>query len=147
MERSRQQRSSSRKRHAFPSFGVRLRFASLLIVLSVFVAFGLRLSHMLLVQHVICEHGHLVDEGRTSAIQETARGADPRDNADDHDAGNLDDHDHCDVMSVLHGSDSFSITPSVTKLWWIELLGIEEARATFPMAVIVLAPKTSPPVG
>lgn len=123
-----------------------MRIASLLVVLSVFVAFGTRLSHMLLVQHAICEHGHLVDEPRVTTHQDKVRDVDPADHAQDRDPNNKDDHDHCDVMSVLHRSDGRLVIPSVTTLCWFELPGIQEAHESAPIDVITLAPKGSPPV-
>lgn len=122
-----------------------MRIASLLVIISVFVAFGSRLSHMLLVQHAICEHGHLVDERRVTTHQDKVRDVDPADHAKDRDT-NKDDHDHCDVMSVLHRSDGCLVFPSITTLCWIVLPGIQEARESPPIDVIMLAPKGSPPV-
>lgn len=149
------QRWSRRERRGFASFsvGVRARVASMLVIISVLVAFGMRLSHMLLVHHAICEHGHLIDERRTTTNHEkvrasaVVRGSDLGDDAQDRDAGNgEDDDDHCDVMSVLHRNDGSSIIPCVTTLCWFDPVGIEEARETHPIDVIMLAPKSSPPV-
>jgi len=124
---------------------MRVRVATLLVVLSVLFAFGMRLSHMLLVQHVICEHGHLVDEHKTATTDKKHRASVPTDRVEDQDTGNLDEHDHCDVMSVLHRSDGVSIISSVMMLSWLDPIGIQEARETLPIDVIALAPKSSPP--
>lgn len=126
--------------------GLRVRLAGLLVVLSVLLSFGVRLSHMLLVQHVICEHGHLVDERKTAAQHDEVQSAKLRFQAEDQDADKDDDHEHCDVMSVLYAGDDVSNTPYVTTLVWIEPLGLREARQTPPIDVIWLAPKASPPL-
>jgi hypothetical protein len=149
MDQSMQKRVSPRKRRLFDSFsfslGIRLRLASLLVFLSVFFAFGARLSHMLLVQHAICEHGHLVDEHRPETKLQKIRGADPIAQDADRDANNTDEHDHCDVLSVWHHNKDVSIIPHLETLSWIEPLGLRKASQSQPIDIIALAPKSSPP--
>ncbi|HRI64781.1 MAG TPA: hypothetical protein PK156_11085 [Polyangium sp.] len=147
MKRSTQKPSSKRERRAIASFlfGLRLRVATSLIIIGVLFGFGLRVSHMLLVQHVVCAHGHLVDEPKTTSTHPKVRDVDSSDHAEDYDAENVDEHEHCDVMSVHHRGDGFSIIPWATTLCWIEPVGINAARQTNPIEVLVLAPKNSPP--
>lgn len=147
MARPTQKRLSRRKSPAFArlSMGIRVRIAGLLVILGVLLSFGLRLSHMLLVQHVVCEHGHLVDERQTKTLQLDVRNDELRIQAGDHDGDKGDEHDHCDVMSILYRSDDVSITPSLTTLSWLERIGLQAAPPTFPIDIITLAPKASPP--
>ena len=125
--------------------GLRVRVAGLLVILGVLLSFGLRLSHLLLVQHVVCEHGHLVDERKTKSLQRDVRNDEPRVQPEDHDGDQGDEHDHCDVMSLLYRADHVSNTPSLTTLSWLERLGLQAAPPTFPIELITLAPKGSPP--
>lgn len=146
-------RLSLRKRRTFASFshGIRVRLAGLLVIVSVLFAFGARLSHMLLVQHAICEHGHLVDaqdaqdEHRKESKLRKVRSAEPIAQDEDREANNADEHDHCDVLSVWHHNEDVAVVAPTKTLSWIETLGLQEASSSRPIDIIALAPKGSPP--
>lgn len=147
-------RLSSRARRTFASFshGIRVRLASLLVIVGVLFAFGARLSHMLLVQHAICEHGHLVDtrvdtrdEHRKETSLQQVRSSDSIAQDDDRNANNTDEHDHCDALSVWHYSDDITVIPPIKTLSFLESLGLQEASQAQPIDIIALAPKSSPP--
>jgi hypothetical protein len=107
-----------------------------------------RLAHMLLVEHVVCEHGDLVDEGHhgshDGAVADArAREVDATLDAESTDAA---DHDHCDVASILHRVDLDVVvgvdSALLAYLQPLRLTAGAEVRLASPLD---LAPKGSPP--
>jgi hypothetical protein len=143
----------SRERRSF-SRGIRVRLASFFVIVSVLFAFGARLSHMLLVQHAICQHGHLVDsvdsrdaqdEHRKESKLQKVQSADSIAQDEDREANNTDEHDHCDVLSVWHHHEDVAAIAPIKTLSWIERPGLQKASPSQPIDIIALAPKSSPP--
>lgn len=105
---------------------------------------------MLLIEHVVCDHGELVDEaGHLPSRDAAARSADEAREAgaalgvDRTDQG---DHDHCDAASILHRAD-VDVSPLVDSalLSHLEPTFLSEGTEVRLASPLELAPKGSPP--
>ena len=102
--------------------------------------------HLLLVQHVACEHGELVEVARPRAAAAVTRDSSPLpDRLDAADVGGS-DHAHCDVLALRHRPGDVAPTVGAPSLLTIaprvSLTGCGESR---PVPLLSLAPKSSPP--
>jgi hypothetical protein len=120
--------------------------AFLLVALTLVLAQGSRLGHMLLIQHSVCEHGDLVE----GAHHAEAADASP-DRTDTQGAGETGsdydgNHDHCDAAAILHRVDLTTPTIACAPLLYVEPAGGGSERAEIrAVSPIDLAPKASPP--
>jgi len=121
----------------------------LLIALGLLIAQGPILLHLLLVQHVTCEHGELVEvrRPRVSSRHAGHRIA-KRSDAPTLTEGTADrpGHDHCDVVAMRHRIPDVAPPVAAASLVWVELATIDGARAEQrAVPILSLAPKGSPP--
>jgi hypothetical protein len=118
----------------------------MLVAIGLLVLQAPSLFHLLLVSHTTCEHGELV---------ELPAGSEPHVSADDHDRSReradrghpeKQGHDHCDALAVRHRPADVApplVAPSLLTIAPAILLG--ESAESRPLAVLALAPKSSPP--
>lgn len=103
---------------------------------------------MLLIEHVVCEHGDLVDEGHHASREGAVAAAQAHEagaalGAESTDAG---DHDHCDAASILHRVDlDVSVRVDSALLAHIEPRRLTAGAEARPASPLDLAPKGSPP--
>ncbi len=121
----------------------------LLIALGLLIAQGPILLHLLLVQHVTCEHGELVEVRRAHVSSRHAvhRIAKPSD-ASTLTEGSADrpGHEHCDVVAMRHGLPEVAPPVAAASLVWVALATIDGERAEQrAVPILSLAPKGSPP--
>ena len=135
-------------------------WGALLVALGLLIAQGPMLLHLLLVQHATCEHGELVEVSTTAAPrrpvvaapsaaseQAVARAGGPLRERLDAADGNGSGHDHCDVLGVRHRPTELVPTVVAPSLLSLELSPSLSARLEArPVALLALAPKSSPPV-
>ena len=119
--------------------------------LAVTAAVLLRFAEPVLVDHTICEHGELIHRALVARAhseakpQATGRGA--ADDGEDRRAGGS-DHDHCDALAVRHVSQEMpALIQPASLLLEIAYEDVADAEPERPVAVLVEAPKTSPPAG
>jgi hypothetical protein len=116
---------------------------ALLIALGLLLAQGPLLLHLLLVRHVACEHGELVEQAAPAhAIARESGPAHDRVDAAAPGSG----HEHCDVLAVRHCPGDVAAPIVAPSLLCIEPPASLCARGeTRPVALLSLAPKSSPP--
>jgi hypothetical protein len=117
-----------------------------LIALGLLLAQGPMLLHLLLVRHVTCEHGELVELAPPQADPAVTRESGPLpDRLDAADAGGS-DHAHCDILAVRHRPGDVAPGVGAPSLLCVapraSLSGRGESR---PVPLLALAPKSSPP--
>jgi hypothetical protein len=112
--------------------------------------------HLLLVQHRTCEHGELVEvavakaapaagTSVTSVSSATGRSDQPQIEQSRADGAG---HDHCDALAVRHRLPDLGPSIGPATLLLITPVATESDRAeTRPVALLALAPKSSPPAG
>jgi hypothetical protein len=124
-----------------------------LLALGLLLAQGSWLLHALLVRHTLCEHGELVhDDGARATLDDAAHAAleggarEARLTAGDAPAGDDDEHAHCDLRSLVHrgGEVGPSVAPASLLRFAPPAPG-GGARAFQAIALLDLAPKSSPP--
>lgn len=125
--------------------GHRRPVAFLLIVLGVLLMQGSTLLHLLIVPHVACEHGELVEVHSTPSRPVAV----PRDahdvRLDPADASGF-DHHHCDVLAVRCGPVAAPPFIAPPCLLFIEIAAsLSERAEARPVPLLALAPKVSPP--
>ncbi len=137
-------------------------WGALLVALGLLIAQGPMLLHLLLVQHATCEHGELVEVSTTGAstrhvVSASSAPSSPSEQAGAHAAGPLRErldaadgkgagHDHCDVLGVRHRPTELVQTVVAPSLLSLELSPSLSARLEArPVALLALAPKSSPP--
>lgn len=108
------------------------------------------LAHLLIVRHVTCEHGELIESGGHVARHEPAAAA-----ADDSDEGrdratpgsrDGSGHDHCDALALRHCPTEVGLVIGPALLLEIEERASLGASAEQrPVPLLSLAPKSSPP--
>lgn len=117
-----------------------------MLAVGMLATIGLRLSHMLFVQHVVCEHGQLVDANASeahAAVHALAQA--PR---ADLEQGSPADcaHDHCDALAIHHRvgvelpGPVLGPAPS-----FIEIAFAAPSEPAFGPSPLDYAPKNSPP--
>lgn len=129
----------------------RVRSRHLLVVaLGLLIAHGSVLLHLALVSHATCQHGELTHvHGSVRSSEPAATRLTPT-HEDRAESARLDaaEHDHCGVIAVQHGRSDATPTVAVALMAppvpVVSLSGRSESR---PVAVLGLAPKSSPPVG
>lgn len=109
-----------------------------------------RLAHLLLVQHVICEHGQLVHGPEAEAASSKAGAEERREQTAERDTSSCrtSEHEHCDAPSILHRPLAVQATVADAQL--LSRGGPEtltEQREIRALSPIDLAPKGSPPRG
>jgi hypothetical protein len=120
---------------------------ALLTTLALLLAQGPLLLHLLLVPHRTCEHGELVELARARIPAPAAQV--PR---SDHPQVDLDragcgSHEHCDALALRHRLPEVEPSVGPATLLRIDPIATAGARAERrPVALLSLAPKSSPPV-
>lgn len=133
----------------------------LVLALGLLLLQGSALLHLLVIPHAACEHGDLVDlrgesahvlalgpQGRdapAAAMPGDPR-ADARDVADAQPDRDDPGHDHCDANALRHRPEA--LAPSIaeaTLLCIAPEVSLSERGEARPIAVLWLAPKSSPP--
>lgn len=122
---------------------------AILITLGLLIAQGPVLAHLLIVRHVTCEHGELVEGAGHAARHETSL-----DSADDGSSGERaapgggaeSDHDHCDALALRHCPTAVGVVIGPATLIEIaRLTALGEGLEQRPVPLLSLAPKSSPP--
>jgi len=124
----------------------------LLIALGLLFAQVPSVLHLLLVPHTTCEHGELVEVVEHRPGARGAPEAAPRPDSTSgrpqiavsrgHDGG----HDHCDALAVRHQIPDVGVAVRAASLLSIEPTAERGERGeTRPVALLALAPKSSPP--
>jgi hypothetical protein len=106
--------------------------------------------HLVLVRHVTCaEHGELVEVGKEHAIAKSARQAAPANVVTSESPADAHGHDHCLLAPmrrdrIAAGSPGSFDSLHVDAYGTIGVVAADEVAP--PIAVILLAPKNSPPL-
>ena len=118
-----------------------------LLTLALLFAQGNRVFHELLVRHTICEHGGLIHDGAHPPLAQAAQAApDPALSQGSTPGHDPTDHDHCDAKSVLHRLGQVAPFVAPASLLQVAPPAFSgEHRASPPIALLDLAPKSSPP--
>ncbi len=139
------------RRSGVTRIGERRSWLILLTALGLLLAQGSVLFHLLLVPHRTCEHGELVEVAAPLATPPApAAATTPRSDQQqiEHSRADGAGHDHCDALAVRHRLAEVgpSIAPATLLLIAPLRVGGDHAE-TRPVALLSLAPKSSPPVG
>ena len=116
----------------------------LVIALSLLFGQGAAALHLWMVPHARCEHGELIEIGAAARAPASSSKADePRIEVGARADG---EHQHCDVNAQVHRLPEVSPWVGEASLLCIEPAGmLGERGETRPVAVLALAPKSSPP--
>lgn len=107
------------------------------------------LLHLLLVRHVPCEHGELVEvQHASNASGQRAKAARADGRATLSDAtGDRRGHEHCDALAMHHRCPEVAQALPAPSLGWVLVPLVDGARAEQrSVPILSLAPKGSPPV-
>ena len=123
----------------------------LLIALGLLALQGPMLLHLLLVPHTTCEHGELVEGRRPAPAPAPAPATAAREHgphADQIEAtpGGGAEHEHCDATALRHRPtqlDLFIAEASILDI--APAVSLDERGESRPVAILSLAPKSSPP--
>jgi len=116
----------------------------LLIALSLLLGQGATALHLLMVPHTTCEHGELI-EIETAAHVSASSDKTSETRIEAGTPGNG-EHQHCDVNAQVHRIPEVSPWVGEASLLCIEPREmLSERGETRPVAVLALAPKSSPP--
>lgn len=120
-----------------------------MVALALLVHVG-RAAEVLLVEHAICEHGELIHLHRGLAGHAQAEGGKPARETEAHQGSAVDpahgSHDHCAAGTLHHRVGD--VGPSLAEPSLIPLYDApqgDERRASSPIPLLHLAPKSSPP--
>jgi hypothetical protein len=120
----------------------------LLVAFGLLLAQGPMLLHLLLVPHVTCEHGELVEGARAGRDPEHPRAAADRTDQQQIERAHGDGagHDHCDALAVRHRVPEVGASvASASLLWVVPIEAGGDHAETRPVPLLSLAPKSSPP--
>jgi hypothetical protein len=123
---------------------------AILVTLGLLIAQGPMLAHLLIVRHVTCEHGELIEGSGHAARHEPAAAAtSDADEARDRvtpGSGGESGHDHCDALALRHCPTEVGLVIGPALLLEIEERASLGASAEQrPVPLLSLAPKSSPP--
>jgi len=151
--RPRRLRPTRATRCTRPAPAARVRAALyLLVAAALFFAQAAKLSHYLIATHTLCEHGELLEAPEQTKHAKSASKAsdlerDTQGVENDEGTTRASEHEHCDALAIHHIESRFAIPiPEPTLLCVLAPQSIDEARGERPIALLSLAPKSSPPL-
>lgn len=126
-------------------FGLR-SWQAILVTLGLLIAQAPMLAHLLIVRHVTCEHGELV-EGKGHSSREEAAPSDDGDGERALPGGEADaEHEHCDALALRHRPSEGGIHVGEATLLEIERsVALGRGHEARQIPLLSLAPKGSPP--
>jgi hypothetical protein len=120
----------------------------LLIALGLLLLQGPVLLHLLLVPHITCEHGELVEVAALAPGSRAAELREPPSAQPQIKAGGQSGHEHCDALAMRHRVPDVAPAIACASLQWIEpIVACGERAGTRAVPILSLAPKGSPPRG
>lgn len=120
---------------------------AIVVTLGLLIAQGPMLAHMLLVRHVTCEHGELVDRGSHAQSHDTSAEEGASGDRATKGSGEESSHDHCDALALRHRPTAMGIVVGPATLLEVERPAmVGEGAEQRPVPLLSLAPKGSPPV-
>lgn len=119
---------------------------AILVTLGLLIAQGPMVAHLLLVRHVTCEHGELVEGGSHAESHEASADDGSAGERAEKGTGEESSHEHCDALALRHRPTAMGIVVGPATLLEIERSpSVGEGAEARPVPLLSLAPKGSPP--